>query len=107
LEVPGDNAQEALRRAIHPPGRIPGARSVKRIIILILLVPHLHLAAPPDLDNSHPVTELSQPFLLLGPIELARRRIGDDATDLLAAGLDGVFRALAAEDYRVFLCDGD
>ena len=40
-------------------------------------------------------------------VELARRRVGDDAPDLLAVGLDGVLGPLAVEHDRVLLRDGD
>ena len=68
------------------------AGSVHRIVIPI---------CSPNLYDSHPAAEFRQPFLQLHFVELARRRVGDDAPDLLAAGPDGVLRPLAVGSNRI------
>jgi len=65
LEVPVDNTREALSRATPSLDRIPSSTAAR---VALSASSYLSFFSPtprcsPDLDNSHPIAELSQSFL--------------------------------------------
>lgn len=78
---------------------------VQRVVVSILLFPDLDFACSSDPDDRHSSRQLRQPLLKLAPVVVARRLVGNDASQLFAPLLDSSLLPSTVQEEGVVLRD--